>query len=71
MFAIAGIVLGGISMSGGKGHVAGIVFGTMSFTMVSRIIDAFELSTTINNTVKGIILILAIALQMIKKRSKE
>ena len=71
MFAIAGIVLGGISMSGGKGHVAGIIFGTMSFTMVSRIIDAFELSTTINNTVKGIILILAIALQMIKKRSKE
>jgi len=71
MFAIAGIVLGGISMSGGKGHVAGIIFGTMSFTMVSRIIDAFELSTTINNTVKGIILLLAIALQMIKKRSKE
>jgi ribose transport system permease protein len=71
MFAIAGIVLGGISMSGGKGHVAGIIFGTMSFTMVSRIIDAFELSTTINNTVKGIILLLAIALQMIRKRAKE
>ncbi|MDR2433567.1 MAG: ABC transporter permease [Treponema sp.] len=71
MFAIAGIVLGGISMSGGKGHAAGIIFGTMSFTMVSRIIDAFELSTTVNNTVKGIILLLAIALQMIKKRSKE
>ena len=71
MYAIAGIVLGGISMSGGKGHTAGIIFGTMSFTMVSRIIDAFELSTTVNNTVKGIILLLAIALQMIKKRSKE
>jgi ribose transport system permease protein len=71
MFAIAGIVLGGISMSGGKGHVAGIIFGTLSFTQVSRIIDAFELSTTVNNTVKGIILILAIALQMIKKRSKD
>jgi ribose transport system permease protein len=71
MYAIAGIVLGGISMAGGKGHVAGIIFGTMSFTMVSRIIDAFELSTTVNNTVKGIILLLAIALQMIKKPSKE
>ena len=70
MYAIAGIVLGGISMSGGKGHAAGIIFGTMSFTMVSRIIDAFELSTTVNNTVKGVILLLAIALQMIKKRSK-
>jgi ribose transport system permease protein len=71
MYAIAGIVLGGISMSGGKGHTAGIIFGTMSFTMVSRIIDAFELSTTVNNTVKGLILLLAIALQMVKKRSKE
>jgi ribose transport system permease protein len=71
MYAIAGIVLGGISMSGGKGKVAGIIFGTLSFTLVSRIIDAFELSTEINNTVKGIILLLAIALQMIKKRSKD
>jgi ribose transport system permease protein len=71
MYAIAGIVLGGISMSGGKGHTAGIIFGSMSFTMVSRIIDAFELSTTVNNTVKGLILLLAIALQMVKKRSKE
>ncbi|MDR1249544.1 MAG: ABC transporter permease [Treponema sp.] len=71
MYAIAGIVLGGISMSGGKGHTAGIIFGTMSFTMVSRIIDAFELSTTVNNTVKGLILLLAIALQMVKKQSKE
>jgi ribose transport system permease protein len=71
MFAIAGIVLGGISMSGGKGHTAGIIFGTLSFTMVSRIIDAFELSTTMNNTVKGVILILAIALQMIKKHTRE
>jgi ribose transport system permease protein len=71
MYAIAGIVLGGISMSGGKGHAAGIIFGTMSFTMVSRIIDAFELSTTVNNTVKGIILLLAIALQMIRKPAKD
>jgi ribose transport system permease protein len=71
MFAIAGIVLGGISMSGGKGKVAGIIFGTLSFTVVSRIIDAFELSTEINNTAKGIILLLAIALQMIKKRVKD
>jgi ribose transport system permease protein len=71
MYAIAGIVLGGISMSGGKGHTAGIIFGSMSFTMVSRIIDAFELSTTVNNTVKGVILLMAIALQMIKKPSKE
>jgi ribose transport system permease protein len=71
MFAIAGIVLGGISMAGGKGKVAGIIFGTLSFTVVSRIIDAFELSTEINNTVKGIILLLAIALQMVRRPSKD
>jgi len=71
MYAIAGVVLGGISMSGGKGHVAGIIFGTISFTLVSRIIDAFELSTTVNDSVKGLILLLAIALQMIRKRTKE
>jgi hypothetical protein len=48
-----------------------LIKGVEGFTMVSRIIDAFELSTTMNNTVKGIILLLAIALQMIKKRARE
>jgi ribose transport system permease protein len=71
MYAIAGIVLGGISMAGGKGHVAGIIFGTLTFTQVSRIIDAFNLSTTVQNTVKGLILIIAIGLQMVSRRKKD
>ena len=38
MYAIAAVVLGGISMSGGKGRVLGILFGAMSYTIIDKII---------------------------------
>ena len=32
MYAIAAVVIGGISMSGGKGQLLGVLFGAMSYT---------------------------------------
>lgn len=36
MYAIAAVVIGGISMSGGKGKILGIAFGAMSYTKIGR-----------------------------------
>lgn len=65
LYTIAGVVIGGISMSGGKGKVLGIVFGSMSFTIIDKIITALGLNPLINDTIKGAILLLAIAVQML------
>lgn len=64
MYAIAAVVLGNISMSGGKGHFAGIIFGTLSYTIIDKIIAAIKVDSLINNAIKGMILIIAIVIQI-------
>ena len=56
MYAIAAAVLGGISMSGGKGKCLGILFGAMSYTIIDKIIVSLKMESLINNAIKGIIL---------------
>lgn len=63
MYAIAAVVLGGISMSGGRGKCVGILFGVMSYTVIDKIIVALKMNTLLNDTVKGTILIVAIIVQ--------
>lgn len=64
MYAIAAVVLGGISMSGGKGRVLGIFFGALSYTVIDKIIVALKMDSLINDAIKGIILILVIMIQI-------
>lgn len=64
MYAIAAVVLGGISMSGGKGKCIGILFGAMSYTVIDKIIVSLKMDSLINNAIKGIILLLVIMAQV-------
>ncbi len=70
MYAIAAVVLGGISMSGGKGKCLGIFFGALSYTIIDKIIVALKMDSLINNAVKGIILILVIMIQIMGPQIK-
>ena len=63
MYAIAAVVLGGVSMAGGSGKCVGILFGVMSYTVIDKIIVALKMNTLLNDTVKGAILIVAIIVQ--------
>lgn len=71
LYAIAAVVIGGISMSGGKGKIQGIIFGTMSFTLIDKIITALGMNALLNDSVKGLILLTAVGLQMTRKRNKK
>ncbi|MEY8354033.1 ABC transporter permease [Lachnospiraceae bacterium 54-53] len=64
MYAIAAVVLGGISMAGGKGRCLGVLFGAMSYTIIDKIIVALKMDSLINDAIKGIILILVIMVQI-------
>ncbi|MBR5529698.1 MAG: ABC transporter permease [Oscillospiraceae bacterium] len=71
MYAIAAVVLGGISMSGGKGRVIGVIFGALSYTLIDKIIIALEIkSTLINDSIKGLILLVAIMIQILGPQVK-
>lgn len=64
MYAIAAVVLGGISMSGGRGKCLGILFGAMSYDVIDKIIVALKMDSLINDTIKGVILIVIILIQV-------
>lgn len=71
MYAIASAVLGGISMSGGKGKCLGILFGAMSYTVIDKIIVALKMDSLINDAIKGVILILVILIQIMGPQLKK
>ena len=71
MYAIASAVLGGISMSGGRGKTLGILFGAMSYTVIDKIIVALKMDSLINDAIKGIILLVVILIQLAGPRLKE
>ena len=70
MYAIAAVVLGGISMAGGKGRCLGILFGAMSYTLIDKVIVALKMDSLINDAIKGIILILVIMVQIVGPQMK-
>jgi ribose transport system permease protein len=71
MYAIAAVVLGGVSMSGGKGKVVGILFGAMSYTIIDKIIVALKMDSLIQDSIKGVILIIVILIQVAGPKLKE
>ena len=71
MYAIAAAVLGGISMSGGKGKCLGILFGAMSYPIIDKIIVSLKMDSLINNAIKGIILLIVIMVQIVGPQIKQ
>ena len=66
--ALAGINVNrtrGISMSGGKGKLLGVLFGAMSYTIIDKIIASLQVDALINDTIKGSILLVAVIIQLV------
>jgi len=72
MYAIAAVVLGGVNMSGGRGNLLGVLFGSLSYTTINFIIVSIpSLSADIQNTFQGLVLILVILVQTAGPAIKE
>lgn len=72
MYAIAAVVLGGVSMAGGRGKILGVFFGALSYTAINFIIVSIpSLSPDIQNTFQGLVLILVILIQTVSPILKE
>jgi len=68
--AIAGAVIGGVSTSGGIGTVYGAVIGSLLITMISNGLDLLNVSAYYQQIIKGLIIILAVLLD-VKTKSKK
>jgi len=61
--AIAAVVIGGTLLSGGRGTIVGTVFGVLIFTTLSNVFTINNLSTSAQDFVKGLIIVVAVLLQ--------
>lgn len=63
MDAIAAAVIGGASMSGGKGRVIDTVFGTLTLGIINNMMNLMGVNAFLVGAVKGVIIIVAVLLQ--------
>ncbi|MDF2473539.1 MAG: transporter permease [Anaerocolumna sp.] len=67
MNAIAMVVIGGVSMSGGKGNLISAFFGIFILGIINNILTLMGVDVFLVNAIKGCIIILAVVLQKKEK----
>ncbi|OWV83211.1 ABC transporter permease [Rhizobium sp. R693] len=60
LYSIAAVVLGGVSLAGGKGSAIGAVFGALAFRTIGDLLFVFDLDPLWQPLFQGIVLMLAI-----------
>ncbi len=68
MTAIAACVLGGISLSGGLGNMVGAAIGAVIMSSIGRLLVFIGLSSTYNNTITGVMLIVIVVVDALTQR---
>lgn len=70
MQCISAVVLGGTSISGGKGNVGGTIVSVLIFSMISNIMNLVGISTFWQQFATGSILVLVVVLNRITEQSR-
>ncbi len=68
--AVIGCVLGGISLSGGKGKVVQALFGVIFLMVLFNGMTQLNVNPFVQDVVKGAVLIIAIAIDVLRNRVK-
>ncbi|GAA0475896.1 ABC transporter [Paractinoplanes deccanensis] len=67
--AIAAAIIGGTLLSGGRGTIVGALFGVLVFSTITNLFAINNLSTEVQNMVKGAIIVVAVLIQQFRYRS--
>jgi len=70
MSAIAAAVIGGASLAGGRGAVTGTLLGTVLMVLITNAGTAFQIDPYILDVTTGVLIIFAVAMDMIKTRRR-
>jgi ribose transport system permease protein len=62
LFSIAAVVLGGVSLFGGKGSVIGAIFGAFAFRAIGDLLFVFDLDPLWQPLFQGAVLLVAVSL---------
>lgn len=68
MDVIAACVIGGVSMSGGRGTVVGALFGSLILATIAKALPIIGFESIYQNTIKGIIILVVVIVNVIMQR---
>ena len=71
MDVIAACVIGGVSMSGGRGSVVGALIGALILSVIAKALPLVGIDSLAQNTVKGVIIIVVIILNVLTQRAMD
>lgn len=69
--AITAVVVGGTSISGGSGNVGGTIIGAIIVGIINNVQNLLHVNTYWQQVIKGIVILLAIILDVVTKRAAE
>lgn len=64
--AIAAVIIGGSSMSGGKASIAGTFAGILILGIVSNVLSMWGISINLQGLVKGLVILVAVLIQRVR-----
>ena len=62
LFSIAAVVLGGVSLFGGRGSAIGAIFGALAFRTIGDLLFVFDFDPLWQPLFQGVVLLLAVSL---------
>ena len=65
---IASVVLGGVSITGGSGTVAGVVLGSVLFGMLSNILPLIQVSSFWQRAIRGAVILISVIINALVSR---
>ena len=68
MDIIAACVIGGVSMSGGRGTVIGVLFGSFIMAMIPKALPLLHIDSLWQNTIKGVLILTVVIVNAILQR---
>lgn len=69
MDVIAACVIGGVSMSGGRGNVVGTFLGALIIAIIAKALPLVGIDSIAQNTVKGVIILIVVVLNVVAQRT--
>ncbi|HVP17603.1 MAG TPA: ABC transporter permease [Spirochaetia bacterium] len=67
LYAIAGCVVGGLSLKGGEGDIVGVIMGTAVVRILYNAINILGISTTLEFTIVGLVILIGVSAEEVVK----
>jgi len=71
MDIIAACVIGGVSLTGGKGTVLGVILGSLTLGILNNALPLINVSSFWQDAIKGLIIIAAVILNTVTQRAMD